>query len=363
MLKSIILLFCLLSSNIYAEITGVRLEDVKKYSEFDSRIPISELIRRMKKFPKFYFGSWNSKSHLNFFVEDPIIDGDIVNLKVASIVETAQGETVDARKWGGSSVAKFDSADRDNKFEVHMNDLYVDLSSEKLSFELEGKEVIELSDTRFELNVDLKNRRVIVKDSNNDDLKFVFPVGVGAIDFGVKDKSGYSLMTPYYENQFVDTDLNQVSWAHRDDKRYYQGKPFIRFRTTDSMYGGWSQIGFHIKQNAVFKRAYDSHGCMRLRNMDLQALFRVVLNTQNRNGLVRASINLEIDDELDHPMPKINNRIKIVKNGGTKNRPKTIKDSDGLTAIESISVTQDELSEIWSKIEESYQRNEIKIFR
>lgn len=334
-------------------IQGVRLFDIEKYSK-DKFIDAGTLEKRIESYPQFYFGNKESKSHLNFVIEAPTVneDGEYSTV-IGSVVETAQGKTIDGTSRGDSSKEKFDTADMDNAYSIHINTLSFNPEDGKINFKLEEKTIVNMEDTKFKLTVGLKNRRLILDDENNPSLRIVLPIGVGALDLGVSSPDQFGLMTPLYENQNIDTDTNQVSWAHRNDKTYYKNKPFIRFRTDNPQYGGWSTIGFHIQQNKVFKRGFDSHGCMRLRENDLDALYRVIMNTTNDHGLVAASILLKLrDDELDHPMPKNDTAVKVVENYGTEQHPKKGKDKLGLTATTARKLKVGELQTIWDKIEQ-----------
>lgn len=343
---------------------GVRLADIAKFNS--TKFTEAGLLEsRIKKYPQFYFDDDSAISHMNFLLEEPSVQKDgKVTVKIGSIVETAQGRTVNATRWGGSSQERFDTADNDNRHEIHLNTLTYDPNAKSINFELQDKEVIDIEDTRFKATIGLKERSLILEDQAYSDLKIVVPVGVGALDLGVSSPDTYQLMTPLYEGQNIDTDLNQVSWAHRDDKSYYKGKPFIRYRMNRSQYGGWSTIGLHIQQNRVFVRGFDSHGCMRLRPEDLDAVYRVLMNTENEDGLVLADILLKLDEnELEHPMPKVNDRVKVVKNFGTRENPRTGKDRHGLTTTESRILTKADYLAIWERIEKDYELGKINIVR
>ncbi len=344
-----------ISFSLFATV-GVRLSDLGEYAP--STFSEAELLdKRISRFPNFYFGTYDAKSHLNFLIESPITQANgEVQIKIASIVEYALGNTVDASKWNGRKAAKFDSADIDNRHEIHILEISYNRNASTIDFQIKDREIIDLSDTRFEIKVGLRNRRTIIQDTIRNELKFVLPVGVGALDLGISRIGVYKSMTPIYIDQQIDTDLNQVSWAHRDDQTYYQNKPFIRFRTNKSEFMGWSTIGFHIQQNRIFRRGFDSHGCMRLRAQDLDALFRITMHTQKyRNTMVRASILPRLNDnELDHPMPKSNNSIKIVKNFGSHEFPEKGLDELNLTAITTKKIHPFELVKILDKLENDY---------
>jgi hypothetical protein len=355
--------------NIPSNYRGVRLEDIKKYGAV--KVPVlNQLALRMSRYQDFYFGPRDDlKVHMNFLIDKPRLkkdDTDKVLIKVGSVVEVANGLNVDASLWGGPIDAQFDSADTDNDHYIYVHHLMFDRKARRLDFQYEKSvQVFNVNDLEFEVKIGLKERRLILSEKENKDFEIVMPVGVGSIDMGVTKRGVYQFLTPIYEGQNIDTNLEKVSWAHRDDKDYYQGKPFIRFRTNKRRLGGWSQIGLHIKQNYKFKRGYDSHGCMRLRNEDLQTVFRLIMNSKtNRKGLVEASIKLKLGKwDKDHPMPKINNRIKIVKNFGTEQFPETGLDELGLTAVEYLNVSESEYKRIWDKLERDYKNNKIPVVR
>ena len=348
-------------------VIGVRLEDIVKFSPENNSF-LSQLSLRMNRYKEFYFGSKEVMSHINFLISKPVYDirkPNKIKLIVGSVVEKSFGDSVDTSMYHfGNSTDKFAASDSDNSHLIYITELEFDRKAKRLDFQIRNQDIKLISHSKYRFTVGLKERRLIIEDENDKNFKIVFPVGVGALDLGVTEKGVNQLMTPIYKEQFLDQSLEGVSWAHRDDESYYQGRPFIRFRKDTWRFGGWSQIGLHIQQNAVFKRAFDSHGCMRLRPKDLEASFRLFRHSQaNRKGLVEGNILLTLGrSEIDHPMPKINSSVKVVKNIGTKFDPETTTDEFGLTAIEKRKVTPTEFSQIWINILKDYSSNKIKVF-
>ena len=178
-------------------------------------------------------------------------------------------------------------------------------------------EIIPLEDTFFKLSVGLIDRKLIMKDENSD-IKLVFPIGVGGFDLKVIDYNMPNLLTLRLKSGFIS---KRLSYARRTKPRYYKGKPFIRIvRSTDiSKSKNVTAIGFHIRQNNNLVRGFDSHGCIRMRETDLAILFNI-LNKGDKDFLPLKML-YRLDDEIDHPYPKLHKGYQTVKNYGTLEEP------------------------------------------
>ena len=193
-------------------------------------------------------------------------------------------------------------------------------------YNIQHEESYSSKDMQFKASVGLVERKLILEDRAHD-VKIVFPIGVGSFEEGVLNEGRYSLLTPRFKNGFIDQ-RNVIS--KRERPRYFQGLPFIRL----SKGGGAADatpIAFHIEINDSFVRGFDSHGCMRLREMDLMALHDLImLGTQ---VLTPITIQYRTNDLADHPAPKRNDAYKGVLNQGTKESPFFVLDKDNLIQL------------------------------
>ncbi len=196
-----------------------------------------------------------------------------------------------------------------------------------------------LSDTEFSVDVSLVARKAVFKDSRQGVVK-VYPLGVGAFDEGVTASSNGKtvLMTPTYSGATLS---RAAAIRSRSDPAYYAGMPFVRIVRRD---GHWSPIAFHIVQHAHeapggrdynhLLRAFDSHGCMRVREKDLYELYYLLLG----HSLTTAAVEMSywLDDDREHPFPLDDSFHQRVKNFGTVARPAIRRDEHRLTITEVI---------------------------
>ncbi len=184
--------------------------------------------------------------------------------------------------------------------------------------------VIPLDNTEFQINAALADRKVILSDKRSD-LKMVFPLGVGSFDEGVLNDA-VTLLTPRFENSYLD---QRAAISKRDKPRYFAGKPFLRITTDKDPSKGHTAIGFHVQPNLdSFVRAFDSHGCMRMQTGDLQMLHDLLMNGPHRR--LSVNVKFKVEDESEHPEPKINRPYKKVLNIGSTSEPNYTIDRDGL---------------------------------
>ena len=191
-----------------------------------------------------------------------------------------------------------------------------------------GFETISLDQTNFEVQVGLIDRKVIIEDYSNR-IKMVFPLGVGAFDEGVQNIGSIGLVTPRFQNAWLD---KREAYAARTKPTYFAGKPFLRITTSTVLDEGYTTIGFHAQPNlGPFLRGFDSHGCMRMQTEDLIAFHR----------LLSAGPQLQIPirvlyynyDQADHPAPKVDSPYKTIYNVGTRDQPYFKLDSDELIQL------------------------------
>jgi hypothetical protein len=185
----------------------------------------------------------------------------------------------------------------------------------------------DFSELRPRMSVSLSEQLAVISDEKTG-FRRVVPLGVGAID-AVRFPGITTLMTPTTEHGRLD---KRHLWRAREKPKYYRGKPFInvrvpveipengkpvRYRTTI--------IGFHIWQNPAFRRGYLSHGCIRMRDADLDELLAVV---EGVRGTLPIKIRIKPIPKTWHPFPKLLNRYVAVKNYGTKEKPEARKTKD-----------------------------------
>lgn len=188
---------------------------------------------------------------------------------------------------------------------------------------IENTKTTNLQQTDFQVETALVDRKVIIKDEKND-LKIVFPIGVGSFDEGVLNEGVTSLITPRFNNGFIP---KSSIISKREMPRYFKGKPFIRIHDGEKR----TEIGFHIEINDYFNRGFDSHGCMRLREEDLQAFHDLLMyGPKSQTPVV---VKYRLQDEADHPASLNNKYFKTVINKGTKTEPFFILDRDNLVQV------------------------------
>lgn len=187
--------------------------------------------------------------------------------------------------------------------------------------------VYPLKDMMFRASVGLVDRKLIIEDDMKN-IKLVFPIGVGSFDEGTMNEGKVSLLTPRFKNGFID---QREVISKRTKPRYFQGLPFVRIskgtdNTTDT-----TPIGFHVEINDSFVRGFDSHGCMRLREMDLMALHDLIVFGSQQ--LIPLTVQYRLNDLADSPIEKRNKMYKTVLNKGTAELPFFILDRDNLVQL------------------------------
>lgn len=203
-------------------------------------------------------------------------------------------------------------------------------NSQKQVVKIQPVEDFSISDTNFRVEVGIAQRKVLLIDDQKKITK-VYPVAVGALDYGVRPVTHrqFMLMTPAFAtSHFQPTKIT----SHRCDPNYYECKPFIRIMTLQK---GATDIGFHIKQNPKLERGFVSHGCMRLREKDLYEMLAIF----KRRNVDRAEVKMQyfIENRIDHPYPMLDDWHTRVRNDGDRYDPIPGKDEFDLTAIERVS--------------------------
>lgn len=286
------------------KIEGIRLDDV--VAVFPAVIPgLANVAANLKKTPQAFFPYGNIEAVHTVFLNDiPDLSGGAVELKLVGFV-------------------KYKDGTRFEKIAVRYNKGAKKL--EEMTIEQQGS--IDIKNTSFTLSVGLVDRKLIIEDKNND-IKLLFPVGVGGFDEGVLNEGRVSLLTPRFKRGVLD---QRAVISKREKPRYFDGKPFIRILQGADLKTDMTAIGFHIEINDGFVRGFDSHGCMRLRAFDLQALHDLIMDGNKQQLPITVSYHTE--DKADHPWPKRNKTYKTVQNNGTAESPFFPLDRDNLVQM------------------------------
>jgi len=314
MLKGSIVTFCLLTltvagqgaiaaipSDLQNKIIGVRVDDL--VNTYPEAIPgLANMLVLIKKHPEDFFKQGKIEKVNNvFFRELPDDKSGITKLELTAFVNYKK------------NVFTFEK-------------LMISYPTGALSVSdivIQTEAVYSLKDMMFRASVGLVDRKLIIEDDMKD-IKLVFPIGVGSFDEGAINEGKISLLTPRFQNGVIDQD--EVI-SKRKKPRYFQDKPFIRISNGNEV----TPIGFHIEINESFVRGFDSHGCMRLREMDLMAFHDlIVFGPQAQMPLV---VKYHLSDLSDSPIGKRNKRYKTVVNVGTAASPFFILDRDNLIQL------------------------------
>lgn len=180
--------------------------------------------------------------------------------------------------------------------------------------QLEVKEILPISKTRFSVEVSLIDLKAKVVDSVSQSV-FIYPVGGSAFDEGVIPRSNGR--TIFASPAFTGTLAKSVAIESRTSPSYYQGKPFLRIlpkRASHSLYG------FHTtpfdpidksKPATKLARGYISAGCLRLKDDDLIELYQLIAYGA-QEGLP-ISIKHKVSWPEPHPYPIIYDGYHRVK--------------------------------------------------
>ena len=286
------------------KVIGVKLEDL--VNNFPALVPgLANVAANIKKTPEAFFQSGQIEAvHSVFLSKLPEVTPGQVRLNLTAFIKY-------------KNISKFE------KIVVAYNNGAKKM--EELSIQNENS--INLKDMAFKLNVGLVERKLIITDAAND-VKMVFPIGVGGFDEGVLNEGTISLITPRFHNGFLD---QRAVISKREKPRYFDGKPFIRILKGNDLLADTTAIGFHTEINDTFVRGFDSHGCMRLRVPDLMALHDLIMDGSAQQTPI--NVVYRTADPSDHPAGKRNKTFKTVLNVGTKESPFFPLDKDNLVQM------------------------------
>lgn len=292
-----------LSSAQEKVVLGVRFTDLAKHTSIIPGLDQKEADELEEKFDRYTSKEYELEKTLNLFMGDypKTANGSVVLPLVAF------GKLKDSGEYAFIQTETFFNGEE---------------------FNVQVKNIIPLSQTLFDVNVSLAERKLVLRDNLNSELTMVFPLGVGSFDEGVLNNA-VTLLTPRFENAFLD---QRAVISERKKPRYFAGKPFIRITTSTNLGEGHTAIGFHVQPNLdTFVRAFDSHGCMRMQLDDLNFLHDIVKEGPHQ----RLSVNVKFytEDKIDHPFPKRNKPYKRVLNSRSKENPRWEIDRDGLVLV------------------------------
>lgn len=287
------------------KIVGVRIADI--VSSYPSLIPgLANVVEIVKKSPESFFNQ-NTIDVLHdvFMAKMPEVNGSQVTLNLVGFV-----------KYKNQSL-NFE------KLTITYN-----IGAKKLAdLSIQTETIYSLRDMVFKVSVGLVDRKLIIEDSLKD-IKLVFPIGVGSFDLGVMNEGEVSLVTPRFKRGFID---QRAVISKREKPRYFAGLPFIRILKGSDLKSDSTSIGFHIEINDGFVRGFDSHGCMRLREMDLMAFHDLIIFGDEQQTPI--TVDYRTSDPADHPAPKRNKTFKTILNRGTAEKPFFIYDRDNLVQM------------------------------
>ncbi len=177
---------------------------------------------------------------------------------------------------------------------------------------------IPLANTRFKVLGDLLDRKVILEDENYG-LRRVFPIGVGG--FIIQTENGMDGSVKLQTDEFPNSTMQSVSVTgdampntrSRVNPSYYRGRPFLALYLNGSRY---LAIGMHYQIDSELTRGFVSHGCIRVRDMDLYILDAILNDGVQPNLVAHVVYNLgdypqyAAYTQLEHPMPKENSYYK-----------------------------------------------------
>ncbi len=286
------------------KVVGVRLEDL--VNNFPSLVPgLANVAANIKSNPQAFFSSGSIEAIHNVFL--------------SKLPEVSQGQV----RLSVTGYVKYKGFSNFERIVVSYN-----TGAKKLAdMFIQSEGSINLRDTAFTLSVGLVERKLIIEDSMNE-IKFVFPIGVGGFDEGVLNEGRVSLLTPRFQNGVID---QRAVISKREKPRYFDGKPFIRLLKGNDIRTDMTAIGFHTEINDSFVRGFDSHGCIRLRVPDLMALHDLIMDNDEQQ--VPITVSYKTKDPSDHPAGKRNKTYKTVLNNGTKESPFFPLDRDNLVQM------------------------------
>ncbi len=272
------------------KIKGVRIDDFLTFNH--SQIPRLEmLLQEVHSSPKLFFRKQPEKIlHLSF-AELPLFNGKYVRLifQALNLIKTTTSIGISKIETQQLVV---------EKFKLIYSPTGKKYLAQKMTF-------LDFSKMELRFKLGLVQRKLIIADLTSDFI-MVFPVGVGGFDEQVIYHTT-SLLTPRPPVAYLDRNL---AISNRNDPKYFANEPFLRISNDINPRYGHMSVGFHIQQNKIFRRSFDSHGCVRLRRADLHNLY--LLLQYAKRSAIELTIRYRIADPEDHPYPLMNDRYKTV---------------------------------------------------
>lgn len=286
------------------KVLGVRIDDL--VNSYPSLVPgLANVAANIKSNPQAFFNNGSVEVvHLVFLREIPELQSDTIVLKLTAYVKYKE-------------VSNFEN----------ITISYAKGVSKLAEMTISHENSVNLKDAVFKLQVGLVDRKLIIQDEIHD-IKFILPIGVGGFDEGVLNEGKVSLITPRFQNGFID---QRAVISKREKPRYFDGKPFIRLLKGNDLRADSTAIGFHTEINDSFVRGFDSHGCMRLRVPDLMAVHDLIMDGDEQQTPI--SVSYRTADLSDHPAGKRNKTYKTVLNNGTSASPFFPLDRDNLVQM------------------------------
>lgn len=222
------------------------------------------------------------------------------------------------------------------------------LVSLRLAVDAEGSvHLVDRGDLRpfsklaFDVRTSLIERKTIVEEASVG-WKIVYPVAVGGFNQGItKGSKGRTvLVTP----RFTHATLPKSEASERRGG-YFKNLPFIRIHDRTDDYDGYA---FHIyvdydhpyapANDTDFRRGFHSHGCIRMRQGDLEELWAVVRKSAPKRTPFEVTLRSDVRDREDSPLPLDDASYWNVVNCGSAAHPRSCKDpgGGGLTWMEQI---------------------------
>jgi len=194
-----------------------------------------------------------------------------------------------------------------------------------------------LSTIEFTGTVYLKERLLVLTGKTSQDpsetpIELVYPIGPGALDEGYKfhEDGKIRSLTPEYKGAKLERKWLQMS---RERPSHFQGKPFVRI--TDPR-GGYTALGFHIKQTKTLDRSFQSRGCIRMREKDLYELAMIVKYGKQESVSLDFTYD-RLEEGPSYPWSRDDSHYYRPKNFGTKSSPQFRRDPEyGLLIVEKV---------------------------
>lgn len=168
---------------------------------------------------------------------------------------------------------------------------------------------IAVGSMHFRITTGLIERMVLLEDVAND-IRFVFPIGMGSIDDMNAEGKGVRFLTPLYQNAHI---YRSTMVDESDEQPYYRHLPVIYIANRNGQNDG---IAFHItllsdkdwrdKGPNYLLRGIESHACMRLRYKDLREMFNIVKFGGSEDIPMNVNFLLwKMDPRTGRPDPKL----------------------------------------------------------